>query len=99
MELHELTNANIVFNSDSFTEMKYIFTFFFQTLKLVMVAEILQKEFLCDSKIYFYSISANLYSIKLYLYDIKIYFYSIKINLYSIKFIYMISKCIFFQTK
>ena len=29
-----------------------------------MVAEMLQKEFLCDIKIYFYSIKINLYSIK-----------------------------------
>ena len=49
-----------------------------------MVAEMLQKEFLCDIKIYFYSIKINFYSIK-YIYDIKIYFYSIKTNLYSKK--------------
>ena len=29
-----------------------------------MVAEILQREFLCDIKIYFYSINISLYSIK-----------------------------------
>ena len=58
-----------------------------------MVAEMkmLQEEFLCDIKIYFYSI--------IYLCDIKIYFYSIKINLYSIKYIFMISKYIFIQSK
>ena len=54
-----------------------------------MVAEMLQKEFLCDIKIY--SIQLNIFTYqniylfsqnkfmfnKIYLYDIKIYFYSI----------------------
>ena len=34
-----------------------------------MVAEMLQKEFLCDIKVYFYSVKINLYSIK-YIYMI-----------------------------
>ena len=34
------------------------------------VAEMLQKEFLCDIKLYFYSIKINLYSIK-YIYIIS----------------------------
>ena len=43
-----------------------------------MVTEMLQKEFLCDTKIHFHSIKVNFC-------DIKIYFYSIKTNLYSKK--------------
>ena len=49
-----------------------------------MVADMLQKEFLCIIKIYFHSIKINFYLIK-YIYDIKIYFYSFKTNLYSKK--------------
>ena len=47
-----------------------------------MVAEMLQKEFLWDIKIYFYSITMNFHSIK-YIYDLKIYLYSVNTNLYS----------------
>ena len=65
---------------------------------LSMVAEMLQKEFLCDIKKYFYSIKINLYSIK-YIYVISKYVFIQSINFYLIKFIYMISKYIFIQTK
>ena len=37
-----------------------------------MVAEMLQKKFLCDTKTYFYSIKINLYSIK-YIYIVSKY--------------------------
>ena len=47
-----------------------------------MVAEMLQKEFLHDIEIYFYSVKTHLYSTK-YMYMISNVFYSIEINLYS----------------
>ena len=53
-----------------------------------MVAEMLQKEFLCDIKIY--SIQLNIFTYQ--------NIYSVKINLCSIKYIYMISKYIFIQS-
>ena len=67
-----------------------------------MVAEMLQKEFLCDIKIYFYLIKFNQNKFifnKVYFYLIKIYFHLIKINFYSIKYICIISKDSFIQSK
>ena len=55
-----------------------------------MVAELLQKELLCDIKIYFYSIRINLYSVN-FIYMISKKFYSIKTNLYSKKYFYYIT--------
>ena len=55
-----------------------------------MVVEMLQKELLCNTKIYFYSIKINLYSVKYTINDIKIHFHSVKTNLYSKRNIFII---------